>query len=242
MTLPRSAILMYHSLDESGSPVSIRPDVFRAQMDWLASNARVAPLAALRDTPGAVALTFDDGFRNFYEHALPVLAAHGFPATVFVVSGHCGGWNDWAQPRGIPRLALMGWSELEEAAAAGVTLGAHTATHPRLSKLDEAALDREMAVSRAAIEDRTGRPADTFAYPYGDWSAPVRRAAERHFRLACGTRLALVSPESDMLELPRIDVYYLRNRRRFEALGRPYGAAYITARRWGRVARACLPV
>ena len=235
----RSTILMYHSLDDTGSAISIAPDLFRAQMSWLAgTSARVVPLSEIRRTPGAVSLTFDDGFCNFYEHALPVLTRHGFPATVFVVSGRPGGWNDWPQPvAGIPRLELMSWSQIEAAASAGVTLGAHTATHPRISALGERALERELAGCRAALEDRTGRPADTFAYPYGDVSPGARRAVGRWFRLACGTRLNFVSPDSDALELPRIDVYYLRDRRWFEALGHPDGAAYIAARRWIREMR-----
>lgn len=227
------SILMYHSLDDTGSVISLSPDLFRAQMEWLASNqVRVVPLAEIRNTPGAVALTFDDGFRNFYEHALPVLARHRFPATVFVVSGHCGTWNEWRQTvSGIPRLELMSWSELKAAAALGVTLGAHTATHPHLSELGETALEQELTACRAAIEDHTGQPVDTFAYPYGDVNQRVRRAVGRHFQSACGTRLAYVSPDSDALEMPRIDVYYLRNSRWFEALGQAGGAAYIAARR-----------
>ena len=234
MSERHSSILMYHSLDDSGSVISVSPERFRAQMAWLArSGAPVVPLERVRETPGAVALTFDDAFRNFHEHALPVLAEHGFPATVFVVSGRCGGANDWAQPPGIPQLPLMNWSEAAEAAAAGVTVGAHTATHPRLSEVDEAALEREMGACRTAIEDRIGRAVDTFAYPYGNLTERVRRAAARHFRLACGTRLAFVAADSDALELPRLDVYYLRNDW-FEALNRPAGVAYVAARRWVR--------
>jgi peptidoglycan/xylan/chitin deacetylase (PgdA/CDA1 family) len=232
-------ILMYHSLDDHGSVISISPKRFREQMEWLAaSQTRVVPLAEIQHTRGAIALTFDDAFRNFYEHALPVLERHRFPATVFVVSGHCGTWNEWPQTvGGIPRLELMSWSELEAVAAAGMTLGAHTVTHPHLTGLEEAALERELISCRAAIEDHTGRPVDTFAYPYGDVNLRVRRAVGRHFRLACGTRLAFVSPDSDSLELPRVDVYYVRSRRWFEALGQAGGAAYIAARRWIRELR-----
>src|SRR5205823_8602266 len=74
MVKASSAILMYHSLDSSGHRFSTDPDAFRAQIEAL-SEARVpiVPLDAIQTTPGAVALTFDDGYRNFVEHALPLL-------------------------------------------------------------------------------------------------------------------------------------------------------------------------
>ena len=75
------------------------------------------------------------------------------------------------------------------------------------------------------------RPVESFAYPYGDADARVRAAVGRHFRLAYGTRLAFVRAGSDLLELPRIDIFYVRRRRWFEALP-PGGAAYMAARRW----------
>ncbi len=137
----RSCILTYHSLDTSGSILSISPDLFQTQMAWLArSGMPVVSLAEVQATPHAVALTFDDGFRNFFEHALPVLERYRFPATVFVVSGFCGGRNDWpTQPRnaGIPILELMDWSEVQQAAQAGISIGCHTVNHPRLPLLPE---------------------------------------------------------------------------------------------------------
>src|SRR3954470_8233749 len=92
---PSCAVLTYHSLDESGSVISIRPDVFRRQMQTLAANGvKVVPLEDLFAHPGAVAITFDDGFANLADHALPVLEHLGLPATIFVVSGYCGKRNN----------------------------------------------------------------------------------------------------------------------------------------------------
>ena len=234
MRLGRSCILTYHSLDTSGSVVSILPAVFREQMEWLAANrVPVAPLDRVRETPGAVAITFDDGFRNFFEHAAPVLQQHGFPATVFTVSGFCGGSNDWpSQPRnnGIPRLELMRWNEVEQVAKAGISIGCHTATHPYLSRLSAPDLEEELHASRSAIEQRVGKPVEAFAYPYGDSTPLVREAAGRYFRVACGTRLAFLAPDSDALDLPRLDVYYFRHRLWFRGLNRAYGAVYLSAR------------
>jgi peptidoglycan/xylan/chitin deacetylase (PgdA/CDA1 family) len=229
-----SCILTYHSLDSTASVVSVPPQTFQVQMEWLArAGMPVVSLADIRETPGAVALAFDDGFRNFFEHAFPVLQKYGFPATVFVISEFCGRRNDWpSQPRntGVPIFELMRWSEVEQVAQSGITIGCHTATHPRLSRLSEAEIENELSMSRASIEEHTGRVVDAFAYPYGDSTPAIRGAVGRHFRLACGTRLAFVSPNSDILDLPRIDVYYFRNQFWFRGLGRWHGAGYLAIR------------
>jgi len=231
MSMRRSCILTYHSLDESGSVISIRPGVFRAQMAFLAeTRVPIVPLAEVRNTPGAVAITFDDGFRNFFEHAFPVLQRYLFPATVFVVSAYCGGRNDWpTQPRstGVPFVELMSWSEVEEISRAGIEIGSHTATHPRMGALTPAEIEAELSVSRQVIEQRTGKAVRTLAYPYGESTPVVRAAARHHFRLACGTRLACLSPNSDNADLPRIDAYYLQNQFWFEGLQSLRGKAYL---------------
>jgi peptidoglycan/xylan/chitin deacetylase (PgdA/CDA1 family) len=231
----RSCILTYHSVDATGSVISVSPQMFREQMRWLAeSGTRVVPLDEIQNTPAAIALTFDDGFQNFFENVLPVLQEHRFPATVFVVSEYCGGSITWpSQPAHpfVPHLPLMSWSELEQASKAGVRLGAHTATHPFLTRLPEAKVEEELRSSRAAIEDRTGRSVTAFAYPYGDSSLAVRQAVGRHYKLACGTQLAFLSSDSDSMELPRLDVFYLQRQLWFQGLRTEYGAAYLAARR-----------
>jgi peptidoglycan/xylan/chitin deacetylase (PgdA/CDA1 family) len=230
----RSSILTYHSVDASGSVISISPRSFRGQMAWLAqAGIPVVPLDKIRTTPGGVALTFDDGFRNFFEHAFPILQEFRFPATVFVVSQYCGARNNWpSQPSSppVPRLDLMSWSELEEVSKAEICLGSHTATHPFLSRLSEREVEDELRVSRASLEDRTAKAVDTFAYPYGDSTPAVRLSVARHYRLACGTKLAFLSAGSDVFELPRLDVYYFQKRFWFEGLSSLYGAVYVAAR------------
>ena len=239
-----SWILTYHSLDASGSVISVASEIFRNQMAWLDEiGTKVVPLDQIQQTPGAVALTFDDGFRNFYEHAFPVLQQRGFPATVFVVTGFCGKLNNWAsQPSTpvIPRLPLMSWGELREIAAAGITLGSHTATHPRMAALSEAQMDEELRVSQTVLEDSVGRRVTSFAYPYGESTLRVRDAVSRRYRIACGTKLAHVAGGSDPAELPRLDTYYFRNLAWFRRIGSQSGEAYIAARRSLRELRSKL--
>jgi peptidoglycan/xylan/chitin deacetylase (PgdA/CDA1 family) len=210
---PGSVILTYHSLDTSGSPISIPPAFFRRHMEILAaSGRRVVPLREVLSAPGAAAITFDDGFRNFHDHAAPVLSERRFPATVFIVTGGCGKHNAWpGQPAWAPRLELMPWSELNAVAAAGFTIGAHSVRHPDLTRIPAIEAAREIRDSRRAIEDRTGRPAAEFAYPYGRVNARVRALAAAEFRIACGVSLRFATASSDPLLLPRIDAWYLRH-------------------------------
>ncbi|HLH44924.1 MAG TPA: polysaccharide deacetylase family protein [Bryobacteraceae bacterium] len=238
----RSAILTYHSLDDSGSVISVAPQIFRDQMNWLAdSGIPVVPLEKIRDSPGAVALTFDDGFRNFLDCAAPLLQDKKFPCTVFAVSGFCGDSNRWpSQPAKpwVPTLPLMSWRELREAAEAGIDIGSHTATHPLMTSLPAAQVEQELQNSQSAIEDRIGKPVTAFAYPYGASSPAVRQAVRRRFQTGCGVKLEFVSSASDRIDLPRLDAFYLQNRVWFHGLGAAYGTAYIAARRWLRQWRA----
>lgn len=232
----RSAILAYHSLDSTGSVISITPELFRRQMECLAARRiPVVPLDELQRRPGAVALTFDDAFRSVFEHAVPELVRYGFPATVFVVSGRCGGWNDWDQKgyAGIPRLPLMSWEELKQVAAAGIELGGHGVDHADLTAIDPERAREQLRACRAAIEDRTGRRVRWFAYPYGLTAPHVLEMAREYYEGACGTELRYIAVGDDPHALPRLDAYYLRSMRRFEeaVLGGLRGAAYIAVRR-----------
>ncbi|MGE5571300.1 MAG: polysaccharide deacetylase family protein [Rhodospirillales bacterium] len=239
----KSAILMYHSLDTSGSVISIAPEMFRRHMEYLAQSGRpVVPLAEVTKTPQAVALTFDDGFLNFLVHALPPLMKYRFPATVFAISGCCGKRNDWnSYGKYVPSLQIMGWSEMREVAGSGISLGAHTVTHRKLTELAEEVIQREMRDCRMEIEDRTGSPVKAFSYPYGVSNAGIREMAAREFLLACGTRLQYVDGAEDILNLPRFDACYLRNLWPLRNLLTRRGSVWFGARRLARAARTSLP-
>lgn len=230
----RSAILTYHSLDTSGSAISISPGVFRSHIESLVqSGTRVVGLENIQKTPNAVAITFDDGFTSFYANAFPVLARHNMPATVFVISGYCGKQNDWpSQPaEAIPRLPLMTWSQLNEIGRHGIALGAHTVNHPWLTQGSPEECERELRECRQEIEDRTGRACKTFAYPYGDTNDQVVQEAARQFDIGCTTVLDYCSAEDAALALPRLDAYYLQNQFWFKRLGTGLGRYYLGTRR-----------
>lgn len=219
------AILMYHSIDSSGSVISVDPGTFRRQARWLAGGrVRVVPLEELVEQPDeqdAVALTFDDGFANFGEVAAPVLQELGLPATLFVVTDRAGGTNDWdgAPAPGIPTLPLLGWEVLGRLAERGITLGAHSRTHSRLSRQDSARQRDEIAGSAERLAMETGRRPAAFAYPYGDLNAGAAAVAAEVFPLACTTEFRPVRQGDPSHLLPRLDMYYFREPGRLESWG-----------------------
>ena len=240
------AILTYHSLDDSGSVISLAPRMFDAQMQSLAqAGVRVIPL---EDVPrllpakeSVVAITFDDGFRNFREYAAPVLKRHGFPATVFLVTAHCGRDNGWAtQPAGVARQQLLEWDDVRMLHAAGMRFGAHSRSHPVLTQLSQADAESEMVESKLAIEAALGGTVDTFAYPYGACNAQTRLLATQHFRIACGVYLGYATEESDLMELKRLDMYYWRNQPDLSGLFTARTRAYVGVRAGLRAARSLL--
>jgi peptidoglycan/xylan/chitin deacetylase (PgdA/CDA1 family) len=239
------AILTYHSIDESQSAISIRPDAFARHVAWLASGAvrvvSIDQLMALPPDENAVALTFDDGFANFAEVAAPVLARHHLPATVFVVTEHVGGTNAWrgACAHDIPTLPLMDWDALGRVSEMGISIGAHSRTHPHLTELPPSALAGEMDGSADVIERELGvRPA-TIAYPYGSVSDVVVAAAEG-FRWGLTTEMRTLDAHEHAACLPRLDMYYFRTGNWLEAYGSVRFRQYLWLRSSARRVRAAI--
>ena len=234
------AVITYHSIDPSGSAISISKPEFRRHMRWLASSGPpVVSLAELVTGPAdtdAIALTFDDAFQNFGEVALPLLSEHGFSSTLFIVTGEVGGSNTWeAGPAGsFPVLPLLDWSGIARATEAGVALGSHGRTHRRLTALEPAELDSEVGGSLADFQRELGVSPAAFCYPYGEAGSREREAVARSYRLAVTTELRAVGANDDRYYVPRIDAYYLRAPGRLESFGTPAFERYLRVRRRGR--------
>jgi peptidoglycan/xylan/chitin deacetylase (PgdA/CDA1 family) len=239
------AILTYHSIDDSDSPISVRPATLRRHVEWLArSGPRVVTVDELRRLPpgeSAVAITFDDAFVNFADQAWPLLRAHALPVTLYVATDHAGGRNAWsARDPAIPDLPILGRSALARLAAQGVTLGSHTRSHARLPRLPAAALTEELEGSARRLEEISGARPHGLAYPYGAHDERVARAAAAVYDHACTTELRPLSATEDAHRLPRVDAYYLRTGHRLEWWGSPRLNLYLRARAGARGCRALL--
>lgn len=235
---PGVDILMYHSISDGPGPTCIPPAIFREQLDVLADcGYRAASLAGLDawlrgGAPLAertVILTFDDGFADFATTAFPAIQARGWSATVFVPAGKMGGWDDWEPPG--RRRRLLDPDTVATLARAGVDFGGHGMSHVDLTRLAPDERLREIAGAREVLEALTGRRVVAFAPPFGRTTAEVRREVEHHYRLAAGTRLARAGPASDPYDLPRIEMWYFRNPRRWRAYLRSPQTPYFALRR-----------
>lgn len=244
----RIPVITYHSIDRSGSVVSTAPEIFSQQMKKLGeAGYRTATMAELTEcvrsdrwpSEKTVVLTFDDGFENFLTTAAPILAEHAFTATVYLVTDHCGRFNDWGgNPPELPRSSLLSWSQVKELSGQGIEFGSHTATHPDLTALDADAAEAEISRSKIAIEDAIGREVTSFAYPYGRNNGAVQRSVEKLYASASSTNLGKVTRRSDLYRLERIDAYYLSNPASLDKLETQRMDAYLTVRQALRTVRS----
>jgi len=170
---PHVNILTYHSIADGPPPLAITPDTFRMQLETLAVlgyrgvSLRACMAAGVQEAAcqRLVVLTFDDGYRDFVETALPELEARGFTCTLFLSSGLVGSAVGW-DPDGSGRRPIVDWDQAAAVAARGVELGAHGVTHADLTRLgpDEMrheVIASEVASSWSAYADKLAHRADS---------------------------------------------------------------------------------
>jgi peptidoglycan/xylan/chitin deacetylase (PgdA/CDA1 family) len=187
----RSAILLYHGVGATSTRIDpgflrVRPEAFRAQLGLLlAAGFEIVTVGEFaersggrRPRPGMVALSFDDGMDDNHSVVLPILRKHGLRATVYVTTGLIGKPNPWMARESGARMMTV--DELHDLVAAGFEIGAHTVSHPDLSRLGFDDCLREMRESRDELKRTLGVEVRTFAYPscrYGLAAVEAARAA-----------------------------------------------------------------
>lgn len=168
-------VLMYHSVSPyTADPyrVTVRPERLDQQMRWLArrglTGVAVRQLLMMRQSGpgrGLVGLTFDDGYADFAEYALPILQRYGFTATVFPVAWRLGQDNAWDADG--PRKPLLTPGQLRQVAAAGIEIGSHGLRHVSLPAATDTELAEEVCLSRQVLRGISGQEVAGFCYPWG---------------------------------------------------------------------------
>jgi peptidoglycan/xylan/chitin deacetylase (PgdA/CDA1 family) len=172
----RVPILMYHSISDNlfgkSHPyfhINTLPEVFSQQMRWL-RNAGYraidlpeawAGLQSGTDLSKTVVITFDDGYRDFYTDALPILKQCGFTVTIFLATDRIR-----SAPARIEGADYLTWRDVRELHSEGIRFGAHTVSHPDLRSLGPDQLEYEVGHSKEVIEQELGVAVDTFSYPF----------------------------------------------------------------------------
>ncbi|MFL5734136.1 MAG: polysaccharide deacetylase family protein [Chloroflexia bacterium] len=210
-------ILCYHSIDDHDTDLSVPPRLFEQHMEILAAEGcrgltmgQVAVHIRERKPfpPKSVAITFDDGFAGVAEQAAPAMARHGFPGTVYVITGMVGRVTHWhAFGQDLPPLLVMTWQQIQDLATAGWEIGAHTVHHGFLTRCSPEDLRTELVDARAELESKLGAEVRQFAYPQGDYDRRVVTATR-----AAGYSTAVTVDQgrarlhNDPLRLPRLFV------------------------------------
>ena len=213
-------ILMYHQIAEpppKGAPyrsLTVHPVTFRRQMRCLRrlgyrglSMREVLPYVRGEKQGKVIGLTFDDGYRNVFRNALPVLKENGFTATNYFVVNQLGGGNAWDYDEGVMHSDLMSLEEMREWAGHGMEVGSHTLDHPRLPALNEDDAEAQIRNSREQLEALIGESVSAFCYPYGAENARLRALVQRAgYSNATTTARGLARTDDDPFGLPRVNI------------------------------------
>jgi peptidoglycan/xylan/chitin deacetylase (PgdA/CDA1 family) len=170
-------ILMYHSISDDPQPgvapyykTTTSPVAFENQLRQLSRagyksvclGAAMSLMKAGRELPDkTVVITFDDGFRDFYDLAFPVLKRHGHTASMFLSTAFIGN-----ERRSFKGRECLVWNEVRELRDAGIEFGSHTVNHPKLYELRWREIEAELAVSKDRIERELQEPVASFSYPF----------------------------------------------------------------------------
>lgn len=207
---------MYHNIQPKPSIITIPPETFTEQIEWLYQQGyKALGLSFLIDhihngkkiPENSIFLTFDDGYAGLHEYVFPTLLRYGFSSTIFLVSKYCGQNNEWpGQLSNIPRMPLLNWDQIQEMDGQGIEFGSHTASHPKLDELNADEIKEEIRSSKELIEVKLGHKINLFAYPYGRYNQNVKEIVKSEFLGACSTSIGLADSYSDPYEIERIDI------------------------------------
>lgn len=213
-------ILMYHQIGQPaprGTPfrsLTVHPASFRRQMKWMRrlgytglSMRELMPYLQGRKQGKVFGITFDDGYVNVLQNALPILREVGFTSTNYFVAERFGGSNEWDHGIGVPPSALMSRAQAAAWVAAGQEAGSHSLDHPNLPDLAGPDAFDQIHKSRQILQEALNVEVTAFCYPYGHETPALRdMVREAGYISATTTSGGLAGPADDVFGLPRVTV------------------------------------
>lgn len=202
-------VLMYHAIDRSGWKLSVIPETFERQVKYLAQKGWAVPLADVvayakgekKLQSHAVAVTFDDGYRDLMTTVLPILERYRIPATVFVPSD----MSVRTSPDGRPRLTEEELCVLAQSPF--ITIGSHAKSHRKFIELSLEEMQNESKESADELAQITGKRPNFFAYPFGTRSSDAECAVRgTGYEAAFGITEGLIRSGDDLFRLKRVQV------------------------------------
>jgi len=201
---------VYHRFDDERYPTTnIQADVFRGHLTYLRQNNFTVwtmgqAINAIRNgdhiPPRTVVLTIDDGYRSFYEKALPLLEEFGYPATLYLNTENIG-YKDY-----------MNWDDVRDAEKRGIEIGNHSKSHRHFLDIADPAERKEeffndLMLAQTAFFDSLGYSPDLFAYPYGEYDSIMKKVLqEAGFASAAAQYSGVLYSGSDLFEIPRFSM------------------------------------
>jgi len=222
-------ILMYHQIDVPAPRgtqfrgLTVHPKSFARQMRWMhrlgyrgLSMRDLMPYLRGERTGKVFGVTFDDGFRNVFRHALPVLTELGFTSTNYLVAHQFDGGNVWDAQNNVPFQPLMTKDEARLWAQAGQEIGSHTLDHVHLPEMSIEDARTQINDSRRILSDVVSEDVTAFCYPYGHFKPEhAQLVAEAGYLNATTTRRGLAGQQDPPFLLPRVGIWRTTHLLRF---------------------------
>lgn len=200
-------ILAYHRVQDSAEDahMSVRTRTFERQIDYLQKHFQILSLDRIEESrrypekEDCCIITFDDGYRDNYLNAYPVLKKRHVPAAIFVVSGNVGKSSKW-----------VSGDEMRDMVSHSMTIGSHTVSHPLLTDISSDEAFNEIMASKIQLEEMLGKTVDYFAYPRGkrtNYNETIRKMVENSgYKAAVTMENGLIGQERNRFELKRIGI------------------------------------
>ncbi|MBX3299009.1 MAG: polysaccharide deacetylase family protein [Acidobacteria bacterium] len=216
----KNPFLLYHKIDLPTPDVRVRgaympPRAFEKQIAFLRDRGftfkTAAEITDLKTRTGSfpektVALTFDDGWRDNYTNAFPILKKYRVSATIFLVTSCIGTTSDMVTAEGEAPRRHLDPSDIREMAEFGIEFGSHTVDHVHLHQAAPDVVNRQLVDSRRIISDLTGQECRTLAYPAGFYNSDVAAAAEAAGYTAAFTTIYGPETPDDPFQLNRVEI------------------------------------